>query len=240
MALLCCKVWRLELRLWRMIKFENVTKVYHTGETSFEALKGVSFHIHKGEHIAIAGPSGSGKSTIMNILGLLDKPTEGHYTLAGEDTLKLTSNEQAYWRNRKIGFVFQAFFLLPRLTALQNVMIPLQYSAEKPPNMRERAMAMLDRMEIAQFYNHKPHELSGGQKQRVAIARALVTQPEIILADEPTGALDTHTSEVVMQLMLHQGKGTTIVIITHDHEVADRCERKIQVRDGLIVGGGKS
>jgi putative ABC transport system ATP-binding protein len=222
-----------------MIKFENVTKVYHTGETSFQALKGVSFTIARGEQMAIVGPSGSGKSTLMNILGLLDKPTEGHYTLAGEDVLQLTADEQAYWRNKKIGFIFQAFFLLPRLNALQNVMLPLQYALEKPPNIEERAMQMLERMEIDKFYDHKPNELSGGQKQRVAIARALVTQPEIILADEPTGALDTHTSEVVLDLLFHQAKGTTVVIITHDHEVADRCERKIIVRDGLIVEGGK-
>ncbi len=222
-----------------MIKLENVKKTYHTGETSFQALKGVSFNIEKGEQVAIVGPSGSGKSTLMNILGLLDKPTEGHYTLAGEDVLDLTPDEQAYWRNRKIGFVFQAFFLLPRLNALQNVMLPMQYAQNKPSNMKELAMAMLERMEIDKFYDHRPNELSGGQKQRVAIARALVTQPEIILADEPTGALDTHTSEVVLELLFHQAKGTTVVIITHEHDVADRCERKIVVRDGLILEEGK-
>lgn len=222
-----------------MINLENVTKTYHTGETSFQALKGVSFHVARGEQVAIVGPSGSGKSTLMNILGLLDKPTEGHYKLAGEDVLQLTPDQQAYWRNRKIGFIFQAFFLLPRLTAVQNVMLPLQYAREKVPDIEDRARQMLERMEIGQFHDHRPNELSGGQKQRVAIARALITQPEIILADEPTGALDTHTSEVVLELMFHQAKGTTVVIITHDHEVADRCERKIIVRDGLILEQGK-
>lgn len=222
-----------------MIELENVTKTYYTGESSFQALKGVSINISRGENVAIVGPSGSGKSTLMNILGLLDKPTEGQYKLGGEDVLRLTADEQAYWRNRKIGFVFQAFFLLPRLTALQNVMLPLQYAREKPPDIEDRAMLMLERMEIKQFYNHRPNELSGGQKQRVAIARALVTQPEIILADEPTGALDSHTSEVVLELMFHQARGTTVVIITHDHEVADRCQRKIIVRDGLILEKGK-
>jgi ABC-type lipoprotein export system ATPase subunit len=222
-----------------MIELENVTKTYYTGESSFQALKGVSINITRGENVAIVGPSGSGKSTLMNILGLLDKPTEGQYKLGGEDVLQLTADEQAYWRNRKIGFVFQAFFLLPRLTALQNVMLPLQYAREKPTDIEDRAMRMLERMEIKQFYDHRPNELSGGQKQRVAIARALVTQPEIILADEPTGALDSHTSEVVLELMFHQARGTTVVIITHDHEVADRCQRKIIVRDGLILEKGK-
>lgn len=217
-----------------MIKFDKVTKTYQTGKTKFQALKGISFEIATGELVAIIGPSGSGKSTTMQILGLLDKPTTGTYFLEGNDTSHLTRIEQAKLRNLKIGFVFQSFFLLPKLTALQNVGLPLFYSRKKPREIRHRAMELLERVEMAEFADHRPNELSGGQKQRVAIARALVGEPQIILADEPTGALDTKTSDRVLDLMLHQAKGTTVIIITHDREVAERCPRVLEIRDGLM------
>lgn len=217
-----------------MIKFDEVTKTYRMGKASFQALKGVSFEIEKGELVAIIGPSGSGKSTTMQILGLLDKPTSGHYYLEGKDTSDLTRIEQAKLRNLKIGFIFQSFFLLPKLTALQNVGLPLFYANVSKSEIKERSLDLLARVEMAEFAHHKPNELSGGQKQRVAIARALVSKPQILLADEPTGALDTKTSDHVLDLMIHQAKGTTIIIITHDPEVAQACPRVIEIRDGLI------
>lgn len=217
-----------------MIKFENVTKTYQTGETHYQALKGITFDIEKGEVVSIVGPSGSGKSTAMNIIGLLDKPTSGKYYLSDEDTFNFDSNEQAFWRNKKIGFIFQSFFLLPRMTALQNVMLPLQYSSDQIPNVKELARQMLERVEMEKFAHHRPNELSGGQKQRVAIARALVTNPAIILADEPTGALDSKTSDIVLDLLLSQAVGTTIIIITHDMEIAEKSARILEIRDGVI------
>lgn len=217
-----------------MIEFKNVTKTYLMGKTKFEALRGLDFKIETGELVAIVGPSGSGKSTTMQILGLLDKPTTGVYLLDGEDTSHLTRNEQAYLRNRMIGFIFQSFFLLPKLTAIQNVGLPLFYAGVNSREIKQRAQAILDRVEMLPFADHKPNELSGGQKQRVAIARALIGTPKILLADEPTGALDTATSEVVLDLMIHQAKGTTVVIITHDKDVAAQCPRIIEIRDGLI------
>lgn len=217
-----------------MIEFNHVTKIYHMGKTKFKALKGISFKIEKGELVAIIGPSGSGKSTTMNILGLLDKPTTGQYLLEGKETANLSSNELARLRNQKIGFVFQAFFLLPKLTALQNVGLPLFYAHEKRKIIKQCAMEMLEKMDMEKFASHKPNELSGGQKQRVAIARALVSKPELILADEPTGALDSKTGKQVLDLMVHQAEGTTIIIITHDPEIAKRVPRIIQIYDGMI------
>lgn len=218
-----------------MIEIENVTKTYYTGSVAYQALKGVNFSVAAGEVVAIIGPSGCGKSTTMNILGLLDKPTTGRYLLNGKETMHLLGNQLAELRNREIGFIFQAFFLLPRLTALQNVGLPLFYARENPSVIKKRSMEMLEKVGMANFALHKPNELSGGQKQRVAIARALVTQPRIILADEPTGALDTKTSHKVLDLMIHQAQGTTVIIITHDPEIASHCPRVIEMRDGHVL-----
>ncbi len=222
-----------------MIKLVDVHKIYRMGENTFEALKGVSFKIAQGELVAIIGPSGSGKTTTMNILGLLDKPTSGKYFLDDIDTSDFTGNKLAALRNRRLGFIFQQFFLLPKLNALENVVLPLTYRRdEKQSNrqMKKRAMEMLEKVGMARFVTHRPSELSGGQQQRVAIARALVGQPSIIMADEPTGALDTKTSAQIMDLLVSQMKvsGTTVVIITHDLDIAKQCHRAIHIRDGLI------
>lgn len=224
-----------------VIVFDNVTKTYTMGPNSFQALKGVSFQIEKGELVAIIGASGSGKTTTMNILGLLDKSTSGRYLLEGEDPKNHTLDELAMLRNKKIGFVFQAFFLLPRLNALQNVGLPLQYGHTTPEEIYKRSMAMLEKVGMAKFAMHRSNELSGGQKQRVAIARALVGQPPILLADEPTGALDSATTDVILNLMfeLHREYGSTVIIITHNPEVAQRCPRIIEIRDGLIISDRK-
>lgn len=220
-----------------VIEVKNITKTYQMGENSFQALKGVSFSIAQGELMAIVGPSGSGKSTTMNILGLLDKPTTGTYFLDGINTLEFSGNKQAALRNERLGFIFQSFFLLPKLSALENVMLPLSYRRSDTHHaIKERAMAILAEVGMDRFAHHKPSELSGGQQQRVAIARALVGKPSIILADEPTGALDTKTSDQIIALLEQQMENTktTVVIITHDLEIADRCHRAIHVRDGLI------
>lgn len=217
-----------------MIRFDRVTKVYQLGDSVYEALKGVSFTIQHGEVVAIVGPSGSGKTTTMNIIGLLDHPTTGQYFFNDEPVSHLTSNQLAKLRNKTIGFVFQSFHLLPRLTALQNVMMPMYYANEETQSIKPRAMEMLNKMGLAAYHAHKPTELSGGQQQRVAIARALVNEPHIILADEPTGALDTKTSHHIMEVLLAHSGQTTVVIITHDLEVADQCPRVIQIRDGVV------
>lgn len=223
-----------------MIDFRNVKKVYHLGHEVFEALKGVSFSIEKGEMIAIIGASGSGKTTTMNIMGLLDHPTSGEYFLHGQDVSRLTPDQQARLRNRSIGFIFQLFFLMPRLNALQNVGIPLTYRGIDSATIKKRSMEMLEKVGVAQFYNHKPKELSGGQQQRIAIARALVGDPHIILADEPTGSLDSKTGQDVLNLLinLNRSEKTTVVIVTHDEKVAAQCPRIIKVHDGEIVSGG--
>ncbi len=217
-----------------MIEFENVEKTYRMGDHVVHALKGVSFKIERGEVVAIIGPSGSGKSTTMHIIGLLDRPTKGKYYLLNEETGHYSRNELAALRNRTIGFIFQAFYLLPRLSAIQNVGLPLFYRNESQSIIKEKSLAMLAKVGMADYASHRPNELSGGQQQRVAIARALVGDPEIILADEPTGALDSKTSESVLELMLSHAGDTTVVIITHDPEVASRCPRMIQIHDGLI------
>lgn len=222
-----------------MIKFDNVRKSYHTGGVVFEALKGISFTIDKGDLVAIVGPSGSGKSTTMNILGLLDKPTSGKYFLDGIDTSEFTGDKLAALRNRRLGFIFQQFFLLPKITAIDNVILPLTYRYDEKYSLhelRDKAMHMLEKVNMAKFAQHKPMELSGGQQQRVAIARALIGSPSIILADEPTGALDTTTSQQIMDLLVSQMQeaGTTVIIITHSLEIAKQCRRAIHVRDGLI------
>jgi putative ABC transport system ATP-binding protein len=220
-----------------MIEFKDVTKTYKMGENTFEALKGISFKVSSGEMFAIVGPSGSGKTTTMNIVGLLDKPTTGSYLINNQDISKLSSNELADLRNHEIGFVFQLFNLLPRLNALQNVIMPLSYraglsSAEK----KEKAMSCLEKVGMDKFATHKPGELSGGQQQRVAIARALVGDPSLILADEPTGALDSKTSHDVMELLRSLNKeGCTIVMITHDEDIAKTFPKSIHIYDGVIV-----
>jgi putative ABC transport system ATP-binding protein len=220
-----------------MIEFDNVRKSYRVGPVSFEVLKGVSFHIGAGELVAIMGASGSGKSTAMNILGLLDRPSSGVYCLEGTDVSQLGRASQAEIRNRKIGFVFQQFFLLGRMSALDNVAMPLGYRSMGRREMRERAEAYLDRVGLADRRQHLPSELSGGQRQRVAIARALVSEPSVILADEPTGALDSRIGQEIMDLFveLNRGDGITVVIITHDPRIASQCDRQMMLRDGLLT-----
>lgn len=224
-----------------MIKLDNVKKIYHMGETVFEALKGINLEIQNKELVAIVGPSGSGKSTTMNILGLLDKPTSGKYYLDGVDTAEFSGDKLSALRNKRLGFIFQHFFLLPKLSAIDNVMLPLTYRHEEKilhQEMKTRAMNVLEKVGMDKFARHRPSELSGGQQQRVAIARALVGCPSIIMADEPTGALDTKTSQQIMDLLKQEVEetGTTVVIITHSLEIAKQCQRAIQIQDGLIVG----
>ncbi len=219
-----------------VIALENVTKVYRTGTISVAALRGVSLQINSGEYVAIIGPSGSGKSTLMHILGCLDTPTGGRYTLAGEDVGHMSEAELAEVRNRRIGFVFQQFNLLPSMTAWQNVELPLAYAGVSRAERKDRAMSALDKVGLAQRVQHRPGELSGGQQQRVAVARALVTEPDLILADEPTGNLDSRSARDVLNLMdeLHDA-GRTLVLITHDVEVASASGRVMGIRDGLLI-----
>lgn len=216
------------------IEVFDLRKVYSMGDQEVHALAGVSFSIKPGEMVAIVGSSGSGKSTLMNILGCLDKPTSGQYFLDGEDVSKLSSNKLANIRNKKIGFVFQSFNLLSRMSALENVEVPLLYSGMH--NAKNEAMKALDRVGLGTRFHHEPNQLSGGQRQRVAIARALVTNPTIILADEPTGNLDSKTSVEIMALF-HElnDQGVTLIIVTHEPDIAQFCKRSIQVRDGKIV-----
>jgi putative ABC transport system ATP-binding protein len=218
-----------------VIRAEDLTKVYKMGEVEVHALRGVSFQIAKGEVVAIMGPSGSGKSTLMNIIGCLDQPTEGEYFLDGEQVSNLKDDQLASIRNRKVGFVFQSFNLLPRATALSNVEMPIRYAGVRQ-NLRERALQSLELVGLGDRIDHRPNELSGGQQQRVAIARALVNDPALILADEPTGNLDTQAGDEIMHLLLtlNKEKGTTLVIVTHDPEIAEQTRRIIHIRDGLI------
>jgi putative ABC transport system ATP-binding protein len=219
-----------------LIVAENLTKTYVMGDQTVHALRGVSLRIDEGEFVAIMGASGSGKSTLMNILGCLDLPSSGTYSLAGEEVETMTGDQLASIRNRRIGFVFQQFNLLPRTSALENVELPMVYSGIKTEERRERAMASLAQVGLADRALHTPAELSGGQQQRVAIARALVNKPQLILADEPTGALDSQTSVDVMKLLqgLHT-QGMTVVIVTHENDIAAWARRKLVFRDGLIV-----
>jgi len=218
-----------------LIEAHNITKVYRMGKVEVHALRGVSFQVARGELLAIMGPSGSGKSTLMNILGCLDRPTSGEYILDDQRISELDDDQLAVIRNRKIGFVFQNFNLLPRMTALDNVELPLRY-AGMLNGTRERAQAALEAVGLGERLHHKPNELSGGQQQRVAIARALVNNPTIILADEPTGNLDTKSGQEVMSLLinLNREQGTTIVLVTHDPEIAAYAERVLHIRDGQI------
>jgi putative ABC transport system ATP-binding protein len=219
-----------------MIDAKDVEKVYDTGVVQVAALRGVSLRVERGESVAIIGPSGSGKSTLMNILGCLDRPTSGSYSLDGKVVSKLSDDELAEVRNKKIGFVFQTFNLLPRATSLENVELPLVYSGVQSSTRRERALAALEKVGLAERAHHRPNELSGGQAQRVAIARALVTEPSIILADEPTGNLDTKSGLEIIRILkeLHE-QGITIIVVTHNPEIAAMTGRFVEIRDGLIV-----
>jgi putative ABC transport system ATP-binding protein len=220
-----------------VIRVEDLTKVYQMGEIEVHALRGVSFSVKKGEVLAIMGPSGSGKSTLMNMIGCLDIPTSGDYYLEGELVSELNEDELALVRNRKIGFVFQTFNLLPRATALANVELPLRYAGINGER-KERAEEALEAVGLGDRIYHQPNELSGGQQQRVAIARALVNNPAILLADEPTGNLDSTSGEEIMNLLLNLNRSdnTTLVIVTHDPEIAAVTERVIHLRDGMIEG----
>ncbi len=220
-----------------MIEIENITKVYQMGDTEVRALDGVSLKIEDGEWVAITGPSGSGKSTLMAILGCLDTPTSGVYRLAGTDVAKMRDDQLAAVRNKQIGFVFQQFNLLSRTSALENVELPLLYSGMN--HRYQKATAALEAVGLADRMRHHPNELSGGQQQRVAIARALVTEPSILLADEPTGNLDSKTSKEIMELFgeLHAKRGITVIFVTHDPNIAANAQRVIHIRDGQVVDG---
>ena len=222
-----------------LIQVQNIKKTYGSGEIAVHALAGVDVSIGQGEFVAIMGPSGSGKSTLMNILGCLDRPTSGAYVLDGEDVSELSKEELADARNRKIGFVFQSFNLLPRLSALKNVMLPMMYRPEDrldPEEREERAIAALESVGLGDRLDHHPNELSGGQQQRVAIARALVNQPSLILADEPTGNLDSRSSAEILALIhaLH-AQGVTILMVTHEPDIAAHAERVICLHDGQVI-----
>ncbi len=229
-----------------LIRLENLVKIYDTGAIKVLGLKKINLTIRRGEFVAIMGQSGSGKSTLMNILGCLDRPTMGHYYLDGMDTASLTPNQLSEVRNRKIGFVFQSFNLIPRTSALRNVELPMTYAHQlSKKERRDRAMMLLERVGLGERYLHMPNELSGGQRQRVAIARALSNEPPLILADEPTGNLDTASSVEIMELFskLHE-EGATVVLVTHEEDIAAFTQRIIRFRDGQIISdernGGKS
>ncbi|MCY0886325.1 MAG: ABC transporter ATP-binding protein [Firmicutes bacterium] len=218
-----------------MIVLDGIQKVFPMGGEVYVALRGIALSVQAGEYVAIMGPSGSGKSTLMSLIGCLDRPTAGRYTLAGVETAGLPDDALAHVRNRYIGFVFQNFFLLPNVPAVENVELPLLYAGVPPGERRRRALEALEAMGLAHVARHRPHELSGGQQQRVAIARAVVNRPPLILADEPTGALDTRTTEEILRLFAElNAAGHTVVMVTHEPEVAAHARRLVRLRDGLI------
>jgi ABC-type lipoprotein export system ATPase subunit len=227
-----------------MIELHDIHKTYHLGEMDLPVLKGISLAVNEGELVALMGASGSGKSTLMHILGCLDHPSVGRYWLNGEDVSDLSPKERARVRRSLIGFVFQNFNLLPRTSALENVLVPLTYTSDNlsEGEMRERAAALLERVGLGDRMDHQPSQLSGGQQQRVAIARALVNHPRVLLADEPTGNLDSGTSEEILQMFeeLNRSDGLTVILVTHDPEVARHARRVIHIRDGCIEDGGAS
>ncbi len=220
-----------------MIQLQDITKVYPMGKRELAVLSGITLHIEQGELVAIMGPSGSGKSTMLNLIGCLDKPTSGSYYLEGREVSRLSSGDLAYIRGRKIGFVFQTFNLLPRLSALANVELDMRYAGGVD---RQRAMEALTTVGLSDRAGHRPTELSGGEQQRVAIARAIVKNPPLILADEPTGNLDSRSGEEIMSILttLHAEQGITLIVITHDANIAGHCQRIIQLKDGQVVAEG--
>jgi putative ABC transport system ATP-binding protein len=218
-----------------VLQLKDITRTFKMGETEFQALRGVSFDVHEGEMIALMGPSGSGKSTMMNVIGILDKPTQGTYSLRGKKVTDMDENERAQVRNEYIGFVFQAFHILPRLNLLENVEVPLVYAGYSAKVRHERALDMLERVGLADKARNLPSQISGGQKQRVAVARALAMNPALLLADEPTGNLDTRTSYEILELFHNlNAQGSTIVIVTHESDIGNQCKRIIRLRDGLM------
>ena len=224
-----------------IVRMESIRKVYDTGKVKVEALKGIDLTVRRGEFVAIVGPSGSGKSTLMNLIGCLDTPTEGRYLLAGEDVSRFSRDQLADARNRRVGFVFQQFNLLPQISAFENVELPLLFGGVPPGQRRDRVADLLARVGLADRMEHKPTELSGGQMQRVAIARALAMQPDAMLADEPTGNLDSTSGSDIMQLfseLWQQGK--TMIVITHDMSLARRAARVVEVHDGKILRDGSA
>jgi putative ABC transport system ATP-binding protein len=219
-----------------VVDAREITKVYRMGEFEVHALRGITMQIYPSEVVSIMGPSGSGKSTLMNVIGCLDRPTAGEYFLDGEPVANLKDDQLSSIRNRKVGFIFQQFNLLPRQSALANVVLPLRYSGQKNIKTRARAREALDSVGLSNRINHRPNELSGGQQQRVAIARALVNDPAIILADEPTGALDSKSGQEIMDLLLglNHNRGTTLIFVTHDPRIAALTQRTIHIKDGLV------
>lgn len=222
-----------------VIRTKGLTRSFSMGQTIVRALRGIDLTIERGEYVAIMGPSGSGKSTLMNLIGCLDTPTEGEYELNGTSVAKLPEHELARIRNKDIGFVFQSFNLLARATALRNVELPLIYGGIKPRDRKERAAVALREVELEDRMDHRPNQLSGGQMQRVSIARALVTRPALLLADEPTGNLDSTTSKEIMALFQRLSEaGNTIIVVTHEREIADHAQRIVTIRDGLVASDG--